>query len=72
MVKYTVEVFTGDAFTAGNANAVFIKLIGTKGSSEPQILDRFAGIQGCSVSFLHFITIYSFCTIALCLVTVLV
>ncbi|XP_036430842.1 polyunsaturated fatty acid lipoxygenase ALOX15B-like [Colossoma macropomum] len=48
MVKYTVEVFTGDAFTAGNANAVFIKLIGTKGSSEPQILDRFTGIPGCS------------------------
>ncbi|XP_036431187.1 polyunsaturated fatty acid lipoxygenase ALOX15B-like [Colossoma macropomum] len=48
MVKYTVEVFTGDAFTAGNANAIFIKLIGTKGSSEPQILDRFTGIPGCS------------------------
>uniref|UniRef100_A0AAR2J5P0 PLAT domain-containing protein n=1 Tax=Pygocentrus nattereri TaxID=42514 RepID=A0AAR2J5P0_PYGNA len=45
MVKYTVEVFTGDAFTAGNAKAVFIKLIGTKGSSEPQILDPFTDCE---------------------------
>ena len=50
MVKYTVEVFTGDALNAGNANAVFIKLIGTKGSSEPQILGRFAGMLSSSVS----------------------
>ncbi|XP_036430857.1 polyunsaturated fatty acid lipoxygenase ALOX15B-like isoform X1 [Colossoma macropomum] len=48
MVKYTVEVFTGDALNAGNANAVFIKLIGTKGSSEPQILGCFAGMLSCS------------------------
>ncbi|KAL7877133.1 hypothetical protein SRHO_G00037760 [Serrasalmus rhombeus] len=48
MANYTVEVFMGDALNAGNANTVFINLIGTKDSSEPQILGHSADMLSCS------------------------
>ncbi|XP_017556887.1 polyunsaturated fatty acid lipoxygenase ALOX15B-like [Pygocentrus nattereri] len=48
MANYTIEVFMGDALNAGNANTVFINLIGTKDSSEPQILGHSAEMLCCS------------------------
>ncbi|XP_076843064.1 polyunsaturated fatty acid lipoxygenase ALOX15B-like [Brachyhypopomus gauderio] len=40
MEKYKIEVFTGDSGGSGTINYISIRLIGTKSSTEPQILNK--------------------------------
>ncbi|XP_036437024.1 hydroperoxide isomerase ALOXE3-like isoform X2 [Colossoma macropomum] len=49
MSKYKIQVFTGDVLGAGTSNKIYIKLIGTLSSSEPQQLKTLTGFWAGSV-----------------------
>ncbi|KAL7889032.1 hypothetical protein AOLI_G00040060 [Acnodon oligacanthus] len=49
MSKYKIQVFTGDILGAGTSNKIYIKLIGTLSSSEPQQLKTLTGFWAGSV-----------------------